>query len=259
MAQAEEPSALSAFHSVVGSLDAMESLFGKVESVQTAAEQPADDANAATTGKEEEPPKSDDDAATHDAPVENDKGAASSAAPAADPAAEADAPTGGSAAAAEEEEDLAKVRQSARRDLRNSVSSSDQTSTMKAAATKFNIKPKDGINYLIEKGVITKSAPVVAAYLLEQSGNLSKKRIGEYLGNIDDFNQEVLSEFLKEYSFEGRTLVQSLRMILTQFRLPGEAQQIDRILEKFSAQFFATQTEGFSNEDCVYILSFSIM
>ena len=82
---------------------------------------------------------------------------------------------------------------------------------------------------------------------------------GEYLGNIEEFNQSVLSEFLKAYNFEGKTLVQSLRMILTEFRLPGEAQQIDRILEKFSAQFFRTQTEGFSNEDTVYILSFSII
>ena len=36
------------------------------------------------------------------------------------------------------------------------------------------------------------------------------------------------------------------------FRLPGEAQQIDRILEKFSIQFFSSNPEcGFRNEDTV--------
>ena len=37
--------------------------------------------------------------------------------------------------------------------------------------------------------------------------------------------------------------VQSLRMILKEFRLPGEAQQIDRILEKFSARVYATNPD----------------
>jgi Sec7-like guanine-nucleotide exchange factor len=32
-------------------------------------------------------------------------------------------------------------------------------------------------------------------------------------------------------------------MTLKEFRLPGEAQQIDRILEKFSARVFATNPE----------------
>ena len=52
----------------------------------------------------------------------------------------------------------------------------------------------------VERGVIIESsAAAVAKTLVSQSGSLSKKKIGEYLGNGDVFNQEVLSKFLEEY------------------------------------------------------------
>jgi len=96
--------------------------------------------------------------------------------------------------------------------------------------------------------------------LREQGDALSKRRIGEYLGNVDEFNQEVLKEFLNGVEFAGLTLDGCLRKLLTEFRLPGEAQQIDRILEKYAARVYATNTDiGFDNEDCVYILSFSLI
>jgi Sec7-like guanine-nucleotide exchange factor len=37
--------------------------------------------------------------------------------------------------------------------------------------------------------------------------------------------------------------VQCLRKLLKEFRLPGEAQQIDRILEKYAARVFATNKD----------------
>ena len=55
------------------------------------------------------------------------------------------------------------------------------------------------------------------------------------------------------------SLTESMREVLTQFRLPGEAQQIDRIMEKFAARFFQTQPKDFSTQDCVHTLSFSII
>ena len=55
---------------------------------------------------------------------------------------------------------------------------SSEIQIMKAAATKFNIKPKDGIKFLLEKGLLQKNAAAVAQYLHEHAGNLSKKRIG---------------------------------------------------------------------------------
>lgn len=46
----------------------------------------------------------------------------------------------------------------------------------------------------------------MARYLHEHGEGLSKRRIGEYLGNVDEFNQNVLRAFLEFYDFKGITL-----------------------------------------------------
>ena len=51
----------------------------------------------------------------------------------------------------------------------------------------------------------------------------------------------------------------ALRSFILNFRLPGEAQQIDRILENFAAHFSATNPGIFSSPDTGYVLSFSII
>ena len=37
--------------------------------------------------------------------------------------------------------------------------------------------------------------------------------------------------------FEGMDFVSSLRLFLENFRLPGEAQKIDRLMEKFASRY----------------------
>lgn len=57
----------------------------------------------------------------------------------------------------------------------------------------------------------------VARYLHEYGDGLSKRRVGEYLGNVDDFNQRVLRAFLEAYDFKDITLdeaILSLRSLL---------------------------------------------
>jgi cytohesin len=46
---------------------------------------------------------------------------------------------------------------------------------------------------------------------------------------------------------------------MMQFRLPGEAQQIDRILEKFAARYHTENPGVFFSPDTAYILAFSII
>lgn len=41
----------------------------------------------------------------------------------------------------------------------------------------------------------------------------------------------MLSEYVKTFNFKGVSILTALRMFLEAFRLPGEAQQIDRIME----------------------------
>lgn len=51
-----------------------------------------------------------------------------------------------------------------------------------------------------------------------------------YRGDTVEFHAEVLEAFVETFDFRGQGLLASLRMFLEAFRLPGEAQQIDRIL-----------------------------
>ena len=53
---------------------------------------------------------------------------------------------------------------------------------------------------------------------------------GAYQGDTAEFHAEVLEAFVETFDFRDQGILASLRMFLEAFRLPGEAQQIDRIL-----------------------------
>lgn len=43
--------------------------------------------------------------------------------------------------------------------------------------------------------------------------------------------------YVDEMNFSGKDLVSALRQFLSGFRLPGEAQKIDRLMEKFASRY----------------------
>jgi len=43
--------------------------------------------------------------------------------------------------------------------------------------------------------------------------------------------------YVDQHDFSGKDFVSALRMFLEGFRLPGEAQKIDRLMEKFAARY----------------------
>jgi Sec7-like guanine-nucleotide exchange factor len=73
--------------------------------------------------------------------------------------------------------------------------------------------------------------------------NSVKTAIGDFLGEKEKFNLDVLHHFVCLQNFQGLMLVQAMRNFLLLFRLPGEAQKIDRIMENFASHFF-TQNPG---------------
>ena len=62
-------------------------------------------------------------------------------------------------------------------------------------------------------------------------------QVGEFLGDNDRFNKEVMYAYVDQMDFQGKDFVSALRMFLEGFRLPGEAQKIDRLMEKFAARY----------------------
>nr|CAI6600872.1 AAC_HP1_G0030840.mRNA.1.CDS.1 [Saccharomyces cerevisiae] len=105
----------------------------------------------------------------------------------------------------------------------------------------FNEKAKKGIQMLIEKGFIdSDSNRDIASFLFLNNGRLNKKTIGLLL--CDPKKTSLLKEFIDLFDFKGLRVDEAIRILLTKFRLPGESQQIERIVEAFSSKYSADQS-----------------
>lgn len=122
----------------------------------------------------------------------------------------------------------------------------------------FNLDPDNGLKYLEESGFIEPNPQSTAKFLFRQE-RLSKKQIGKYLGSHHDFNKTVLNEFVACHEFTQLLLVQALRTFLWSFRLPGEAMQIDRVMDAFAQHYCNQNPYIFQEPDTCFILSFSII
>uniref|UniRef100_A0AAZ3NT54 SEC7 domain-containing protein n=1 Tax=Oncorhynchus tshawytscha TaxID=74940 RepID=A0AAZ3NT54_ONCTS len=100
----------------------------------------------------------------------------------------------------------------------------------------FNKKPKRGVQYLQDQGMLGTTAEEIAQFL-HQEERLDTTQVGEYLGENIRFNKEVMYNYVDQLDFCGRDFVSALRAFLEGFRLPGEAQKIDRLMEKFAARY----------------------
>ncbi|GFY62356.1 brefeldin A-inhibited guanine nucleotide-exchange protein 1 [Trichonephila inaurata madagascariensis] len=124
----------------------------------------------------------------------------------------------------------------------------------------FNRKPEKGIAYLIEHGIIGNSPSDIAEYLHSES-RLDKMKIGDFLGENHKLNREVMYAYVDQMDYSGKDFVSALRYFLEGFRLPGEAQKIDRLMEKFAARYCETNPNNglFSSADTAYVLAYSII
>jgi len=123
---------------------------------------------------------------------------------------------------------------------------------------KFNMESKKGVQFLISHNLVKDTAEDVAEFLYKEEG-LNKTAIGDYLGEKNDFNEAVLKAFVELHDFTNLILVQALRQFLWSFRLPGEAQKIDRMMEAFAQRYCQLNPDIFTNPDTCYVLSFAII
>ena len=139
----------------------------------------------------------------------------------------------------------------------------------------FAEKPSRGVNFMLEKGILASplSSSNVSRFL-RMCPSLPKDIVGSFLGELgkDDpkdavdskiFHAEVLDSYVKSFKFNGQNLLSCIRIFLSAFRLPGEAQQIDRIIGAFSEHCHSCCIEGTSgvleNSMVTYLLTFSII
>ncbi|CCG80699.1 putative Guanyl-nucleotide exchange factor [Taphrina deformans PYCC 5710] len=123
----------------------------------------------------------------------------------------------------------------------------------------FNFKPKKGVQALLRQGFLRDSDPKTIATFLLRTEGLNKATIGEYLGEGDAENVKIMHEFVDMLEFEGTKFVEALRRLLQTFRLPGEAQKIDRFMLKFAERYVSGNPGFFANADTAYILAFSVI
>ena len=50
--------------------------------------------------------------------------------------------------------------------------------------------------------------------------------------------------YIDHMDFSGMGFVAALRLLLSKFRLPGEAQKIDRLMEKFAGRYCETNSKS---------------
>ncbi|KAI8920934.1 hypothetical protein DFJ77DRAFT_506560 [Powellomyces hirtus] len=123
----------------------------------------------------------------------------------------------------------------------------------------FNFKPKKGMQYLLDSRCIPARTPRdIARFLLSNDG-LNKSMIGEFLGEGEEENIAIMHAFVDEMDFTSLSFVDALRHFLQCFRLPGEAQKIDRFMLKFAERFVKGNPQSFSSADTAYVLAYSVI
>ncbi|KAJ8900141.1 hypothetical protein K2173_024781 [Erythroxylum novogranatense] len=122
----------------------------------------------------------------------------------------------------------------------------------------FNRKPKRGIEFLINANKVGNSPDEIATFLKNASG-LNKTLIGDYLGEREELPLKVMHAYVDSFEFQGMEFDEAIRVFLQGFRLPGEAQKIDRIMEKFAERYCKCNPKVFTSADTAYVLAYSVI
>jgi Sec7-like guanine-nucleotide exchange factor len=69
----------------------------------------------------------------------------------------------------------------------------------------------------------------------------------------------VLKSYCEQLDLTSIEFDKALRGFLTKFRLPGEAQQIDRIMSEFTLAYYNSNPTLFPDHDTAYVLAFSLI
>lgn len=123
----------------------------------------------------------------------------------------------------------------------------------------FNTKPKKGIKILLASGLIPSDSPQDIARFLLTTDGLDKAVLGDYLGEGDQQNIDIMHAFVDLMVFSNMSFVDALRHFLQAFRLPGESQKIERYMLKFAERYTLGNPGVFAYADTAYILAYSVM
>lgn len=120
---------------------------------------------------------------------------------------------------------------------------------------KFNARPKDGIQFIKENQLIDNNEDLVQ--FLKDNLRVDKKVLGEFLSKEE--NRPIREAFIRSLDFSNLRIDEALRFMLEKFRLPGESQLIERILDTFSIHWFEQNPGILRNSDQALSLAYAII
>ena len=120
----------------------------------------------------------------------------------------------------------------------------------------FNKNPVKYISNLC-KFYGKEETPIEIARLMRNTPGLLGEKIGEYLSRKE--NTEILNAYFMDLNLKTN-LIQAMRNALSgPLYLPGEAQEIDRVVQSFSNSYSKQNPEIIQNPEVTYILSFALI
>ena len=141
---------------------------------------------------------------------------------------------------------------------------------------KFTLSLKTGLQFFIDHGFVECDARQIALFFIANKDKLDKTQMGEALGREPDaafvkdkgieadkggpgFWFRILHYYAGAMDFTDCMFDDAIRLFLSGFRLPGEAQKIDRIMEKFAERYTSQNPSVFPSSDTAFILGFSVI
>ncbi|OWZ20607.1 Brefeldin A-inhibited guanine nucleotide-exchange protein [Phytophthora megakarya] len=146
--------------------------------------------------------------------------------------------------------------------MRNELQKHNQQLLKRAMEISSSKSLRKALEYLVAMNFIKDTPRSVTSFLRIYHDFFDETDIGDYLGEDDeDFKVQVRLTYVRAISFKGMTLVESLRHFLTNggFRLPGEAQKIERMVEAFAQCYWDDSRTAFSSADTAMIIAYSII
>ncbi|GLI68912.1 hypothetical protein VaNZ11_013463 [Volvox africanus] len=119
--------------------------------------------------------------------------------------------------------------------------------------------PVKAMRFLISSGLVEDSPAGVAVFLRAHASDLDPTAMGEYLGHHEDLELAAMHAYVDQERFGGMSIDAALRSFLMPFRLPGEAQKIDRLMEAFAERYVHDNAGVFRNADAAYVLAFAVI
>ena len=120
----------------------------------------------------------------------------------------------------------------------------------------FNSKPKNGlkkIKELLQGEEHVDIEKEIAEFFIKNKNNLDLEAVGDYLSGPEAECSKVLTAFTGMIYLQGQSFTDGLRTFLKAFKLPGEGQKIDRLMESFGTAFHVQNPNLVADKDAAYL------